>query len=129
MTLFEIVALYVAIFLIMNIVLMYRVGQVRIAKKINLGDAGDELMISRVRAHGNFSETVPLLLLGLIALAMLSAPVWALHLVGAGLVIGRLLHAMGMSGTFGQGRFIGTLSFLLLSLFTAGMIAYKIITG
>lgn len=108
---------------------MYRVGQVRIAKKIDLGDAGDDLMQRRVRAHGNFSETVPLLLLGLIALAMLSAPIWALHLVGAGLVIGRVLHAMGMAQTFGQGRLVGTLSFLLLSIFTAGMIAYKIIAG
>lgn len=129
MTNFEIVGLYIAIFLIMNIILMYRVGQVRIAKKIDLGDAGDDLMQRRVRAHGNFSETVPLLLLGLIALAMLSAPIWALHLVGAGLVIGRILHAMGMAQAFGQGRLVGTLSFLLLSVFTAGMIAYKIIAG
>lgn len=129
MTLFEIVASYIAFFLVMNIVLMYLVGKVRIAKKINLGDSGDEDMIASVRAHGNFSETVPLMLLGLIALAMLSAPVWALHLVGGGLVIGRLLHALGMYGKTGQGRLLGTLTFMLLSLFTAGFIAFKIFTS
>ncbi len=129
MTLFEIVASYIAFFLVMNVVLMYLIGQVRIAKKIDLGDGGDPQMLSRVRAHGNFSETVPLLLLGLIALAMLSAPVWALHLVGGGLVIGRILHALGMYGKFGQGRLVGTLTFLLLSFFTAGYIAFKIITS
>lgn len=129
MTLFEIVASYIAFFLLMNIVLMYLIGQTRLAKKIDLGDGGDAQMLARVRAHGNFSETVPILMLGLIALAMLSAPVWALHLVGGGMVAGRLLHALGMYGKFGKGRLIGTLSFLLLSLFTAGYIAFKIFTS
>ena len=129
MTSFETVGLYIAIFLIMNIILMYRVGQVRLAKKINLGDGGDELALARIRAHGNFSETVPLLLLGLIAMAMLNAPFWSLHLVGAGLVIGRVLHAMGMAKAYNHGRLVGTLTFMLLSLFTVVMIAIKIIAG
>lgn len=127
MTSYETVGLYISIFLIMNIVLMYRVGQVRISKKIDLGDGGDELMMSRVRAHGNFSETVPLLLLGMLAMAALKSPIWALHVVGAGLVIGRILHAMGMAGTFGKGRLVGTLSFLILSLLTSGFIIGKIL--
>lgn len=126
---FEIAAGYIAFFLIMNIVLMYLIGKVRIAKKISLGDGGDAQMLSRVRAHGNFSETVPLLMLGLIALTMISAPVWSLHLVGAGMVISRIAHAMGMYDKFGQGRFVGTLGFLLLSLFTACMIAFQIIAS
>jgi len=44
MTLFEIVALYVAINLILAPVLMFRIGQVRIGKKINLGDGGDAIV-------------------------------------------------------------------------------------
>ena len=128
MTLFEIVGLYAAFALIMNIVLMYRVGQIRIAKKINLGDGGDSLMLSRVRAHGNFIETAPLIIIGMFAMAELSALPAILHGVGIALVIGRIAHAHGMA-TGSQGRFIGTILFLLSSLFIAGFILFKIITG
>jgi len=129
MTTFEIVASYIAFFLVMNIVLMYLIGQTRIAKRINLGDGGDAQMLSRIRAHGNFSETVPLALLGLIAMAMLSAPVWALHVTGLGLVFGRVMHALGMYEKYKQGRFIGTLGFMATSFFTVGVILFKIITS
>lgn len=128
MTLFEIVGLYLALILIINIVLMYRVGQVRIAKKINLGDGGDPLMNSRMRAHGNFIETAPLIILGMIGMAMLSALPVFLHGVGIALIIGRLAHAHGMA-TGSKGRFIGTLLFMLTSLFIAGFILFKIIAS
>ena len=129
MTLFEIVASYIAFFLVMNIVLMYLIGKTRIAKRINLGDGGDADMLSRVRAHGNYSETVPIALFGLIAMAMLSSPAWALHLCGMGMVASRICHALGMYQKFKQGRFVGTLGFMLISLFSAGMIAFQIITS
>ena len=129
MTTFEIVASYIAFFLVLNIVLMYLIGQTRIAKKINLGDGGDEQMLSRIRAHGNFSETVPLALLGLVAMAMLAAPVWALHVTGFGLVFGRVMHALGMYEKSKNGRFIGTLGFMMTSFFTVGVILFKIFTS
>jgi len=39
-------------------------------------------MLSRIRAHGNFTENAPLALLGLIGLAMLNAHPIALHIFG-----------------------------------------------
>ena len=129
MTLFQIVTFYIALNLILAPVLMYRVGQVRIGKKINLGDGGDDLMLSRIRAHGNFTENAPLALIGLIALAMLGANPIALHVFGAAFFIGRVLHAMGMSGAFGQGRLIGTLLTLLSYLGQAGFILFLVFTG
>jgi uncharacterized membrane protein YecN with MAPEG domain len=108
---------------------MFRVGQVRIGKKINLGDGGDALMLSRIRAHGNFTENAPLALLGLIGLAMLSAHPIALHIFGAGFFIGRILHAMGMAGSFGQGRLIGTLLTLLTYFGQAAYLLFLIFTG
>ena len=113
MTLFEIVALYVALNLLLAPALMYRVGKIRIRRKINLGDGGDDLLFSRIRAHGNFTENAPLALLGLFALAMLNAPTIVLHIFGAGFFIGRILHAMGMSKFFENGRLIGTILTLL----------------
>jgi uncharacterized membrane protein YecN with MAPEG domain len=129
MTLFQIVALYIALNLILAPLLMFRVGQVRIGKKINLGDGGDALMLSRIRAHGNFTENAPLALLGLIGLAMLSAHPIALHIFGAGFFIGRILHAMGMAGSFGQGRLIGTLLTLLTYFGQAAYLLFLIFTG
>ena len=129
MTLFQIAAFYIALNLILAPILMYRVGQVRIGKKINLGDGGDELMLSRIRAHGNFTENAPLALLGLVGLAMLGAHPIALHVFGAGFFIGRILHAMGMAKTFGQGRFVGTLLTLLTFLGQAFYLLYLVFTG
>ena len=129
MTLFQIVALYIALNLILAPLLMYRVGQVRIGKKINLGDGGDDLMLSRIRAHGNFTENAPLALIGLIGFAMLSAPPLVLHIFGAAFFIGRILHAMGMAGSFGQGRLVGTLLTLLTFFGQAGYILFLVFTG
>lgn len=129
MTLFQIVALYIALNLILAPLLMFRVGQVRLGKKINLGDGGDALMLSRIRAHGNFTENAPLALLGLIGLAMLNAHPIALHIFGAAFFIGRILHAMGMAGSFGQGRLVGTVLTLLTFLGQAVYLLFMIFTG
>lgn len=114
MTTFQIVALYVAICLLFNPYLMLRIGTVRVKKGINLGDGGDADMLARVRAHGNFTEVAPLGLVGLIAIAMMGGSPIFLHVFGALLVIGRLLHFSGMAGIFGQGRLIGTVMTLLM---------------
>ncbi len=129
MTLFQIVAFYIALNLILAPLLMFRVGQVRIGKKINLGDGGDDLMLSRIRAHGNFTENAPLALIGLTGLAMLSASPLVLHIFGAAFFIGRILHAMGMAGSFGQGRLVGTLLTLVTFLGQAGYILFLVFTG
>jgi len=129
MTLFQIVALYIALNMILAPILMYRVGQVRLGRKINLGDGGDDLMLSRIRAHGNFTENAPLALLGLVGLAMLGANPIALHIFGAAFFIGRILHAMGMAGSFGQGRLIGTLVTLLTFFGQAAYILFLVFTG
>jgi len=128
MTTYHIFALYAALNLLLAPILMYRVGQVRLGKKINLGDGGDALMLSRIRAHGNFTENAPLALLGLLGLALMEANPIALHIFGAAFFIGRILHAMGMAGSFGQGRLIGTLLTLLSYIGTAGYLLFCVFT-
>ncbi|MGJ8558996.1 MAG: MAPEG family protein [Litorimonas sp.] len=114
MTAFQIVAFYIALSLLFNPVLMLRIGLHRQKKKINLGDGGDADMLSRIRAHGNFAEVAPLALIGLLALAFMNGSPITAHIFGATYFIGRILHFLGMRGTFGQGRLIGT----LMTLFT-----------
>jgi uncharacterized protein len=63
---------------------------------IGLLDGGDTILLRRIRAHGNFSETAPLALLLLALLEIAGLPVIAVWALGAGLVTGRLLHATGL---------------------------------
>lgn len=53
------------------------------------------------------------------------APFWAVHLAGATLIVGRLLHAWGLSHTSGTsfGRFTGTvLTWLVLLVGALGLL-------
>jgi len=130
MTTFQIVAFYIALNLILAPVLMFRVGQIRIKEKISIGDGNSPALMARIRAHGNYTETAPFALIGLIALAMLSAPSIALHLFGAIFLLGRLLHAHGMAqkNANGKGRFYGTLMTLFTFVGTAIYLLWLIFT-
>lgn len=113
-----ITALYAGLLALWYLLLSARVVAMRNGAKINLGDGGNPAMLRRIRAHANFAEYVPLILVLLAVLenAQLSAPY--LHLIGAGLLLGRLLHGFAMSFTeqFFLGRFLGTvLTFLTLT--------------
>jgi uncharacterized membrane protein YecN with MAPEG domain len=93
-----------------NIWLSIRIGMVRGAKKISVGDGGDEDLIRRMRAQSNFIENTPIVLV-LIAVIELSRPLnpWLAGVAGL-YVIGRIAHGLGMDGgVFKPGRGIGTL--------------------
>ena len=131
MTLFQIIALYIALNLLLLPVLMYRVGQVRMKEKVSLGDGNNPALIARIRAHGNYAETAPFALIGLIALGMLQAHPIVLHIFGAGFLLSRILHAHGMAqaGANGKGRMFGTILTLLTFVGTAGTLLWLIFTG
>ena len=130
MTLFQIVAFYVALHLILKSILMFRVGQVRIKEKVSLGDGDNPALFARIRAHGNYVETAPFALIGLFALAMMSAHPIALHIFGAVFFIGRIFHAHGMAqkGSNGKGRLIGMMMTLFTFFGTAAYLLYLIFT-
>jgi uncharacterized membrane protein YecN with MAPEG domain len=68
----------------------------RFSKKITLGDGGDHHFQQVIRAHGNFSEYTPIVLILLfIAEVNLSNPI-LLHLAGTALLFGRFIHAFGL---------------------------------
>lgn len=84
---------------IINIWLAVRVTQARSAHGIWLGDGGNQAVIARTRAHTNFVEYTPfvLILLALIELAAGSS-LW-LWGVGALFILARLSHGIGMDPT------------------------------
>ena len=131
MTLFSIAALYIALHLILAPILTFRVGQVRMRKNVSLGDGDNPKLLARIRAHGNYVETTPIALIGLIALAMMNAHPIALHIFGAAFLIGRILHAHGMAqkGSMGKGRIIGMLLTLLTFFGSSAYLLFLIFTS
>lgn len=88
---------YAAILTFLFVFLSLRVIGARRVAKAGLGDGGSSLLQRRIRVQGNFAEYVPLCII-LMALAELQrAPGWTVHLIGAVLLAGRLLHAYGVS--------------------------------
>jgi uncharacterized membrane protein YecN with MAPEG domain len=108
--------LYAGILAVLFLLLSWRVVQMR-GKGPSLGDGGDPRMLRRIRGHANFSEYVPLILVMIAMLELSRFPPLLLHVLGATLVVARLLHgyAFGFRDEFKFGRWWGTaLTFLLL---------------
>ena len=112
---------------LINIWLMIRVGQVRASEKVSIGDGGNEKVIRRMRAHSNYIESAPfvVLLVAVIELASPMSPTW-LWIVGGLYLLGRVAHGVGMDdGKFGKGRMIGTIV-TMLTLLGLGVYAIAI---
>ena len=81
---------------ILHIWLASRVSRMRVVHKVSIGDGGAEPLVRRMRAHANYGENMPivLILIGLIELAGGDARIlWA---AGILFILARILHAFGM---------------------------------
>jgi hypothetical protein len=90
-----------AVYAALNALLMFglalNVGLRRGAQKqLQPGDMGDAMLTRAIRAHANFAEYAPLVLLLLLAVALLDGPLEWIHPLGAGFTIGRIFHVFGM---------------------------------
>lgn len=68
----------------------------RFTKKISLGDGGDHHFHQVIRAHGNFSEYTPIILILLFVAEVNHSHPIILHLAGSALLAGRFIHAFGL---------------------------------
>ncbi len=105
----KIAALYAALLVLMGVGLTYLVINQRRLKKIGIGDGGDKTAARMIRVHGNFCENAPFALALLILLPLLGASGWTIHAVGGLFLVGRIAHAVGLSGSAGTsvGRMVG----------------------
>lgn len=92
-----ITAAYAGVLGLVFLVLTVRVVMRRNTVKASLGDGGDILLERRIRAHGNFIEFVPLVLILMMLMELQSQSIWLLHLVGVCLVVGRVIHCVNIS--------------------------------
>lgn len=121
---FTITMFYAGLLALVFLALALRVVRLRRSLQVGLGSGGHEVLDRAVRAHANFAEYVPLVLL-LLALveAGTAAPVWLVHLLGLVLLVGRLIHGfLGLNRRSGYsaGRFWGT--FLTWLVMAAGAV-------
>lgn len=101
-------AFLTGIFTLMLVILSLNVSLRRRDLRAAYGDADDSLLRRRMRAHGNFIEYAPLMVLLCAVLEITSyatSPViWGL---AAAFIVARLLHALGVLGLPGGSQPIG----------------------
>jgi uncharacterized protein len=101
---------YAAVNALIMLSLSVLVVRARALTKVEFGDGGKPELAGPLRAHANNSEYVPMALLLIWALASpLGGTIWMIHAVGTPLTLGRILHAIGLSGSTGPSalRFLG----------------------
>lgn len=116
--LFPITALYALPLALLFLILWFRVTVMRSSLKVSIGDAGNSSLHERIRHHGNFVEWVSVvLILMVIAEGNGAGAVW-LHVSGALLLAGRVIHPFGLiaSNAAHPLRIIGNSASLLATL-------------
>lgn len=96
---------YAAILALIQIKLTFNIVKIRKAHMISIGDDGREDLARSIRVHGNFIETVPIVLILILVAELGGAPFWAIHGLGAAMVGARVSHAIGLGSGTGHGKF------------------------
>jgi|SRR6478672_856362 len=114
-------ALWSGLMILLLVVLGVRVAMARRGNKIVLGDGGNAQVLLASRIFGNAAEYIPAGIGALAILAMLGMPAYVLHILGAALFLGRLVHAVSLSDKRPTaGRVIG-MGLTWLALLFAGL--------
>jgi uncharacterized membrane protein YecN with MAPEG domain len=102
---------------VLNIWLGIRIGSLRTALQISVGDGGSEALQRRMRAQLNYVENTAFVLILIAAIELAGKGSWWLALVAAAYFLARVAHGFGMDGGKAQmGRMIGTLTTMLVQL-------------
>ncbi len=116
----EVTALYAALLALFYLLLTVNVIRSRYRYQVGVGLGAKGEVALPVRVHGNFAEYTPLALLLLLVMELMLVPTLWLYVLGGAFTLGRLLHAIGLSGSAGTsfGRMAGmvlTMAYLLIS--------------
>ena len=105
----QMVAFYAVLNALLMLILGMLVVRARVKTRTEIGDGGNPDMVGPLRAHANNTEYVPMAIVLLLVMYALGSNVIVIHVVGATLTLGRVLHAFGLSRNVGTSapRFIG----------------------
>jgi len=89
--------LYASILAFIFVALSFRTILLRRSRGVAIGNGNDEELARAARVHANFAEYVPLTLLLFYFLESRTGTGIGLHILGCALIVGRLVHAYGVS--------------------------------
>ncbi|WP_159976024.1 MULTISPECIES: MAPEG family protein [unclassified Novosphingobium] len=81
---------------VLNFWLAVRTGKVRFGSKVWHGDGGNPILLQRMRAHSNYVENTPFVLILIAAIEMTGKGGTWLAVVGSLYMLARIAHAFGM---------------------------------
>lgn len=123
----HITGIYAAFAALLVIFLSWRVIRRRRSARIGIGDGGDHELARRIRVHANAVEYLSIGLILLLLVEMNQARPLIVHIFGSALLVGRLMHAFGMSRSSGAspGRVYGMLLTLAVMLAMALLLLWQ----
>ena len=95
----EALGIWVGLNLFLTLMLALNVTRIRVKLGVGIGSGESEQLVRAIRAHGNNIEYTPLALLGLATLASTGLSTIFIHILGGGLLLGRISHAVGIQNT------------------------------
>jgi uncharacterized membrane protein YecN with MAPEG domain len=118
---------YLGLLALLYLVLGLQVSRLRRGHRVVFGDGDNIGLRSAIRAHANFAEYVPIIVLLVALLEMSGLPAMRVHLLMGGLLVARLLHPLGMYVGPRTLQFqicrVGGITLTLLVLLTAAVMA------
>jgi uncharacterized membrane protein YecN with MAPEG domain len=116
----KLLPLYAALLALVFVFLSVRTLMLRKKFQIGVGSSGNEQLLRASRVHSNFAEYVPITLLLIYFAEMQGSSTHFVHFTGMALLLGRVLHAYGVSQVKEQLVFrIAGMSLTLTSLLVA----------
>lgn len=92
-----ITSLYAALLALLFLVLSVRVIHARRQERVSVGDGDNPRLCRIIGVHNNFAQYVPFALLLMTFVELAPAPILLAHVLGLLLLVGRILHAWGLS--------------------------------
>jgi len=100
-------SIYAALLALLIAKLSLAVIKLRRKNRVSVGDGGYEELQLAIRTHANAVEYIPIALMLLLTLELNGAPKILIHILGVTLLVGRILHAMGLSSKDLRKRVLG----------------------
>ena len=115
-----ITGLYIAIFAIIQAMMVVWIAKSRYSEKVVLGNGDSEILEKKSRVYGNFVEVVPTAILLMLIAELGGAPLWVIHWMGTLMVLSRISHAKGLLTPPGYGTYRMAGMLLAMSVFLIG---------
>ncbi|MFO7788608.1 MAG: MAPEG family protein [Halospina sp.] len=124
-------AFYAVVFVVLKLILVWRVVALRQQLGVGVGDGGHHELNVASRIHGNYIESMPLMLVLMFIAEMNGVAYAALHTVGGLFLVSRIGHAWGMheaQGRWHAARAAGVAGTWLALLGACGLLVYNVLT-